>query len=147
MGIKYILINETLKDFYSIHKEKGKGVITNHKGGAFAYDLFEETQGKIADNIDSSIKSERWKFALKELAFYYKNIEMSPDKKLQIRTMIYKALLLEYYLNWLLTHKDKIWGYVGDELPKILGTKEDLQKLREYKNDLEMGIFSLSPDE
>lgn len=145
MKIKYILINETLKDFYSIHKEKGKGVITNHKGGAFAYDLFEETQGKI--EIDTEIKKDIWKASLKEFKMYYLDCEMSKEQSKKIKEMIYKAQLLEYHLNWIFTNKSKIWGYIGDELPKILGIKEDIQKLREYKNDLEMGIFSLLPDE
>lgn len=145
--IKYILINETLKEFYSIQLEKGKGVITNHKGGALIFDLFEELQGKL--EIDEDIKKPIWKACLKEFKLVYSNIEVNAEKAKVIKEMIYKARLMEHYLNHLLETQNKSFNYVGDELPRIIGIKHDenMPLLRDYKNELEMAIFTLSPEE
>lgn len=147
LKIQYILINETLKEFYSIYEENGKGVIINHKGGAFTYDLFEEVVEKI--EIDTDIKKNIWKGCLKEFKLLYGYVEMSKEQAQKIKEIIYKARLIEHYLNYLLKEKGKRFNYAGNELPSVIGLKEsgNLATLREYKNELEIGIFSLSPDE
>lgn len=97
-----------LKEFYNIYDNEGVGIITNTRSGALLFDLLEWMEKESIKNEEEviynvvakdDIKAVIWEDCCRDYKVIYNRDIKDKEVHKQARNNLYKARLIEYWLN------------------------------------------------
>jgi hypothetical protein len=86
-----------LKEFYNLYDNEGTGIITNHQSGSLLYDLIIWAGNEV--EIEKDIKATIWKDCCEDYEIIHNRAITDKEKHKELRQDLYKARLIEYWLN------------------------------------------------